>query len=85
MHESSFCCGFGGSFSLEFPEVARRILARKLANVADSGAQVVVTDNPGCIMQLRGGLHAGGAPTRVLHLAELMAERLPPNAPASPA
>jgi iron-sulfur cluster protein len=77
LHESSFCCGFGGSFSLEFPEVARRILARKLANVAETGAEVVVTDNPGCITQIRGGLHARGVGTRVLHLAELMAERLP--------
>jgi Fe-S oxidoreductase len=76
LHESSFCCGFGGSFSLEFPEVARRILARKLANVAETAAEVVVTDNPGCIMQLRGGLHARGVGTRVLHLAELIAERL---------
>jgi L-lactate dehydrogenase complex protein LldF len=76
LHESSFCCGFGGSFSLEFPEVSRRILARKLANVAETGAEVVVTDNPGCIMQLRGGLHAARVRTRVVHLAELMAERL---------
>jgi Fe-S oxidoreductase len=77
LHESSFCCGFGGSFSLEFPEVSRRILARKLTTIADTGAETVVTDNPGCIMQIRGGLHAAGRPTRVLHVAELMAERLP--------
>ena len=39
------------------------------------GAEVVVTANPGCIMQISGGLEAGGADVRVLHLAELLAER----------
>src|SRR5206468_679252 len=76
MAESSFCCGFGGSFSFEFPEVSRRILARKLAHADETGAEVIVTDNPGCIMQIRGGLDAAGKPLRMLHLAELVAERL---------
>lgn len=76
MRESSTCCGFGGSFSLDYPELSSVILARKLEHAAQTGAEILVADNPGCLMQLRGGLHARRSPVRALHLAELMAERL---------
>lgn len=75
--EGSVCCGFGGSTSVRHPEVSERILARKLANVQETGARILVTDNPGCIMHLRGGVDAQGLPIRVLHMAELMAAHLP--------
>ncbi|MGH2601365.1 MAG: heterodisulfide reductase-related iron-sulfur binding cluster, partial [Dehalococcoidia bacterium] len=74
--ESSVCCGFGGTFSLEHPAVAKQILARKLDNVEATGAALVVTDNPGCLMHLRGGLRAAGRPERAAHIAEVLAERL---------
>ena len=74
--ESNVCCGFGGTFSLEHPEVARQILARKLANVEATGAARVVMDNPGCLMHIRGGLRAAGRPERASHLAEVLAEHL---------
>src|SRR5262249_45974690 len=67
--ESSVCCGFGGTFSVEHPDVSKQILARKLANVAETGAGCVVMDNPGCLMQIRGGLRAAGRPERAAHLA----------------
>jgi Fe-S oxidoreductase len=76
MEESSVCCGFGGTFSIEHPDVARRILARKLEHALATGAQTIVSDNPGCLMHLGGALHKLGNPTRVVHVAELMAERL---------
>lgn len=76
MEESSVCCGFGGSTSLTRPEVSEHILARKLENVRKTGARTLVTDNPGCIMHLRGGIDAQKLPVRVLHIAELMAAQL---------
>ncbi len=78
MEEPAFCCGFGGTFSLEYPDVSGRILSWKLDHIRRTQAQVVVTDNPGCLMQLRGGIEAAGlgGQVRVAHLAELMAERL---------
>lgn len=76
MHESSFCCGFGGTFSVDYPQLSAAILARKLRTAAETGAPIIVADNPGCLMQIRGGLHATGSSQRALHLAELMAERL---------
>jgi Fe-S oxidoreductase len=74
--ESSVCCGFGGTFSLEHPDVSKQILARKLANIDATGAACVVTDNPGCLMHIRGGLRAGGRPQQARHIAEILAERL---------
>lgn len=74
--ESTLCCGFGGSFSFEYPEVAERLMNRKLADAEGTGAPVLVTDNQGCIMHLRGGCDAAKRSLRVRHLAELVAERL---------
>jgi iron-sulfur cluster protein len=76
MEESSVCCGFGGSTSVTRPEVSERILERKLDNILKTGARTVVTDNPGCIMHMRGGLDAKKLPVQVLHIAELMAAHL---------
>ena len=69
--------GFGGSFAVDYPQVSTAILGKKLTNATETAADVVISDNPGCIMQLRGGLIASGSPTRAMHLAELIAERLP--------
>jgi len=70
------CCGFGGSYSTEFPEVSARILERKLSEVEKSGAELLVTDCPGCVLQLRGGLDQRGSRVKVLHMAEALACRL---------
>ena len=76
LSESTLCCGFGGAFSFEHPRVAERLMDRKLADAAATGAGTIVTDNQGCIMHLRGGIDASGGSLRVRHLAELVAERL---------
>jgi len=76
MPQSDVCCGFGGSTSIEHGEVAERIMNNKLNNAESTGATVLVADNPGCLMHLRGGVDASGRKMRVLHLAQLMAERL---------
>jgi Fe-S oxidoreductase len=78
MPQSDVCCGFGGSTSIEHPEVAERLLHNKLRNAESTGANLLIADNPGCLMHLRGGVDATGKPIRVLHLAQLMAEQLPP-------
>src|SRR5436309_16102618 len=76
-HPIIFSCGFGGSTSIEHPEVARRLLNNKLNNAESTGAAILVADNPGCLMHLRGGVDATGRKVRVLHLAQLIAEYLP--------
>ncbi len=76
MPQSDVCCGFGGSSSIEHPQVAERLLNNKLNNAESTGATVIVTDNPGCLMHLRGGVDASRRRMRVLHLAQLIAEQL---------
>lgn len=77
MADSKVCCGFGGSFSLDYPTVSTAILNKKLGTATATGAQIVVSDNPGCLMQIRGGLNYARSGVRALHIAELIAERLP--------
>jgi Fe-S oxidoreductase len=75
MEGSSTCCGFGGSFSFEHPEVSGHVADAKLA-AASAAAQVIVADNPGCIMHLRRHVRARGMSLQVLHFAELIASIL---------
>lgn len=81
MPQSDVCCGFGGASSIEHGDVAERILHNKLRNAESTGAALLVADNPGCLMHLRGGVDAQGKRMRVLHLAQLIAEYLPPKRP----
>jgi iron-sulfur cluster protein len=74
--DAGVCCGFGGSVSLHRPEMCDHILARKLASVEATGASLLITDNPGCIMHLRGGIAARHGKVTVRHTAEMMAERI---------
>jgi L-lactate dehydrogenase complex protein LldF len=76
MDGATTCCGFGGSFSVDHPQVSRHIVEQKLANIDATGAPLVITDNPGCIIHLRGTVDASGRAVRVLHVAELVDERL---------
>ncbi len=71
--EEEVCCGFGGTFSMKFPELSSELLNKKLNNVEETGAQTLLTDCPGCIMQLRGGLKNRGSNVKVRHVAEVMA------------
>ena len=73
--ESEVCCGFGGTFSAKFPELSAELLSKKLDNVELTGAEILLTDCPGCIMQLRGGLKKRGSQIIVQHTAEALASR----------
>ena len=68
------CCGMGGSFSMEFPELSAEVLKKKLDAVEETGADLLVTDCPGCVLQLRGGMAKRGGKVKVKHLAEVVAE-----------
>ncbi|HXD95616.1 MAG TPA: heterodisulfide reductase-related iron-sulfur binding cluster [Candidatus Acidoferrum sp.] len=70
--ESDWCCGSAGIYNLTQPEMADRLLRRKVRNVEATGAQAVVTANPGCILQIQAGLRAQGRDLPVLHLVEIL-------------
>ena len=72
--ESDWCCGSAGTYNLTQPEMAQRLQERKIAHVKATGAQVVVTSNPGCIIQIAQGLRAAGSPVEVRHIVELLDE-----------
>jgi L-lactate dehydrogenase complex protein LldE len=69
------CCGFGGLFSVKFPHISGAMLEDKLAAIKASGAEVVVANDPGCLMQIGGGAHRAGIKIETLHLAEVLASK----------
>ena len=70
--------GFSGSYSIKYPEMSAPILAEKINNIVNSGADVVAVDCPGCMMQIRGGLDARGLDNiKVKHTAEIVVEKRP--------
>jgi L-lactate dehydrogenase complex protein LldF len=71
------CCGFGGTFSLEWPRVAGRLAQWKLDAIAKTGCTVVASDNPGCLMHIEAAARQRHIDLRVAHILELVAERLP--------
>jgi Fe-S oxidoreductase len=70
------CCGFGGTFSLEWPRVAYRLAEWKLDAIAKTGCAVVASDNPGCLMHIAAAARKRGMELRVAHVLELVAEHL---------
>lgn len=67
------CCGSAGTYNIAKPEMSDRILQRKLDTVRASGADVLVTSNPGCLLQLKKGLAEQLPGVRLMHLTELLA------------
>ena len=74
LDEADACCGGAGAYFLQEPELSAKITARKLDAIRRSGAQVVATGNPGCLMQIGNAARAAGLPLRVAHPVVLLAE-----------
>jgi glycolate oxidase iron-sulfur subunit len=74
--ESDWCCGSAGVYSLTQPEQSAKLLARKLDHIAATGAAVLASGNPGCLLQLEAGMRRDPrlAEMRVCHPIELLAE-----------
>jgi glycolate oxidase iron-sulfur subunit len=70
--ESAICCGSAGVYNLLEPEAATALGDRKAANILATGAQAIVTGNPGCLLQIRAALERAGRPLPVLHTIELI-------------
>ena len=69
------CCGFGGMFSVKFPHISASMLEDKIARIKESGAEVVVANDCGCLMQIGGGLSRAGVEIETRHIAEILAAR----------
>jgi glycolate oxidase iron-sulfur subunit len=81
--ESDLCCGSAGVYNLLEPEIARTLLERKLDRIVATGADVVVSGNPGCLLQLRMGLAERGLAVRAHHPVELLAWSVAGSGPPS--
>lgn len=75
MQDYRLCCGFGGTFSVKFPEVSVAMGEDKLRAAAGAGAEYLVANDSGCLMHLAGLIHRQGLSIQTMHLAELLAKR----------
>ncbi|MCX8083324.1 MAG: LUD domain-containing protein [Calditerrivibrio sp.] len=76
LKDSNVCCGFGGSYSIEFAEISKGILDKKIEHIVETGADIVLTDCPGCVMQIEGGLLKKQINKKVLHLSAFFEQYL---------
>jgi glycolate dehydrogenase iron-sulfur subunit len=74
LKESEVCCGSAGIYNVVQNEMADRLLKAKMQRVEETGAELVLTANPGCLLQLRGGVARSRRKRRVLHVVELLDE-----------
>ena len=72
--ESSWCCGSAGVYNITQPEMAEELLERKLRHIRSTGANIVATGNPGCLLQLINGARVRGMQLKVVHPVSLLAE-----------
>lgn len=79
--EADWCCGGAGSYAAYHYDLALQVLNRKLDNVERTGAKLLVTSCPACIMHLSFGIHRRGLPIRVCHISEVVAalDQSPPG------
>jgi len=75
MANAEACCGFGGTFSVKYPEISVAILDEKVDAIERAGVDAVVSGDASCLMQIGGRLSRRGSPVRAMHLAEILAAR----------
>ncbi len=73
MTNSEICCGFGGAFCVKYPEISTAMVDDKISGVHQTGAELLLGGDLGCLMNIAGRLKRIGSPVRVLHYAELLA------------
>lgn len=82
--ESDWCCGSAGIYNVTHHETSMQILDRKLEHVERSGADVLLTANPGCLLQLAWGVKQRGLDMKVMHVTEMLSKSLRDRKTASP-
>ena len=75
MPNADACCGFGGTFSVKYPEISVAILDHKIDAIEKANVRAVVSGDASCLMQIGGRLTRNNSAVRTMHLAELLASR----------
>jgi L-lactate dehydrogenase complex protein LldE len=73
MAESTTCCGFGGTFCVKYPDISDKIVTEKTADIAGTGADLLLAGDLGCLMNMAGKLKREGKAIEVRHVAEVLA------------
>lgn len=73
MEESGRCCGFGGTFAVQYPAISTAMTAEKVSSIVASGAEAVVGCDMSCLMNIEGLIKRRGLDIRVVHIAQLLA------------
>src|SRR5258708_5293080 len=73
MRDADVCCGFGGTFCVKYPDISDAIVGKKTANIAATGAEMLVAGDLGCLMNMAGKLQRDGSTIEVRHVAEVLA------------
>jgi Fe-S oxidoreductase len=79
MKDSDKCCGMAGAFGVKYSEISLPMLQEKLEHIAAAQADIVAAACPACMMQLRGGMDQSTEGIPVRHVADILAEHLPPR------
>ena len=73
MAEPEVCCGFGGTFCVKYPEISNKMVGNKSDDIADTGADLVLAGDLGCLMNMGGKLSRQGRPIKARHVVEVLA------------
>ena len=75
------CCGFGGTFCVKYPEISDKMVGDKIADIAATGAEAVLSGDLGCLLNIAGKLSRQGRAVEVRHIAEVLAQMTDDTAP----
>jgi L-lactate dehydrogenase complex protein LldE len=73
MTETEVCCGFGGTFSVKYPDISARMVSDKVANIQATEAEVLLAGDMGCLLNIAGRLKRLKSSVKVYHVAEVLA------------
>lgn len=82
LKNSDNCCGFGGTFSVKMPEISGQMVDEKCSCIAETGAEVLISADMGCLLNIGGRLSRTGKPMKIMHIAEVLNHSTPPAAVA---
>lgn len=71
--DSNVCCGFGGTFCVKYPKISEHLVSEKVANIAETGAEMLLGGDLGCLLNIAGRIKREGRATKVFHVAEVLA------------
>ncbi|MCC0008794.1 MAG: (Fe-S)-binding protein, partial [Hyphomicrobiaceae bacterium] len=73
MADSEICCGFGGTFSVKFPDISNAMVEKKTENIARAEPDMLLAGDLGCLLNMAGKLARQGRQIEVRHVAEVLA------------